>query len=38
VFFDTDFDLSDPVVFSVVLDPNEHFKVMNYKVDGNGCE
>ena len=27
-----DFDLSDPVMFSVVLDPNEHFKVVNYKV------
>lgn len=32
IFFDGDFDLSDPVMFSVVLDPNEHFKVVNYKV------
>lgn len=32
IFFDSDFDLSDPVMFSVVLDPNEHFKVVSYKV------
>ena len=34
VFFDAEFDLSDPVMFSVVLDPNEHFKVVNYKLSG----
>ena len=32
IFFDGDFNLSDPVMFSVVLDPNEHYKVVNYKV------
>ncbi|CBK22974.2 uncharacterized protein [Blastocystis hominis] len=30
IFFDSDFDLSDPVMFSVVLDPNEHFKLTGY--------
>ncbi|KNB41766.1 vacuolar protein sorting-associated protein [Blastocystis sp. subtype 4] len=30
VFFDAEFDLSDPVMFSVVLDPNEHFKLSGY--------
>ncbi|CBK20273.2 uncharacterized protein [Blastocystis hominis] len=34
IFFDSDFDLSDPVMFSVVLDPNEHFKVVSYKLTG----
>jgi hypothetical protein len=33
LYFDSDFDLSDPVVFNVVLDPNEHFRVVQYKVN-----
>lgn len=37
IFFDKEFELSDPVMFSVVLDPNEHFKVVNYKVGANTC-